>query len=146
MLPSKWENLNRCSTKLIHFCKKLPLALDCMQSKYSLQIYDQHFFQFWAWLLRFLFCIISKNSSFLWEKGFENFFAALYYYLYELKKCLRVLKPYFKMKILIFLSFVVSFIVDMFNKKVFFWCKKHQRWNLRHILVEKLSQINVAKY
>ena len=24
--------------------------------------------------------------------------------------------------------------------------KKHQRWNLRHTLVEKLSKINVAKY
>ena len=23
MLPSKWENLSRCSTKLIHVCKKL---------------------------------------------------------------------------------------------------------------------------
>ena len=30
-----WENLSRCSTKLISVCKKLPLALDCQQSKYS---------------------------------------------------------------------------------------------------------------
>ena len=35
MLPSKLENLSRCCIKLIHVCKKLPLALDCSQSKYS---------------------------------------------------------------------------------------------------------------
>ena len=33
------------------------------------------------------------------------------------KICLRFLKSYFKLEILIFLSFVVSFLVDMFNKK-----------------------------
>ena len=33
MLPSKWENMSRCSTKLIHVCKKLALAMDCGQSK-----------------------------------------------------------------------------------------------------------------
>ena len=32
----KSENLCRCSTKSIHFCKKLPLALDWRQSKYYL--------------------------------------------------------------------------------------------------------------
>ena len=32
----KWEKLNHCSTKLMHFCKKLPLALDCRQHRYSL--------------------------------------------------------------------------------------------------------------
>ena len=35
MLPSKRENLSRCSTKLIHVCEKIRLALDCGQSKYS---------------------------------------------------------------------------------------------------------------
>ena len=35
MLPSKSENSSRCSTKLIHVCKKLLLALDCRQNKYS---------------------------------------------------------------------------------------------------------------
>ena len=24
----KWENLSRCSTKVIHVCKKIPFALD----------------------------------------------------------------------------------------------------------------------
>ena len=40
MLPSKWENLSRCSTKIIYFCKKLPLTLDCGQSKYSHYIFN----------------------------------------------------------------------------------------------------------
>ena len=31
----KVRNLIRCSTKLIHVCKKLPFALDCRQTKYS---------------------------------------------------------------------------------------------------------------
>ena len=47
--------------KLIYLCKKLPLALDSKQSKYFLYL-----FQFWAWLLRFLFNVISKSCSFLW--------------------------------------------------------------------------------
>ena len=35
MLPSKWENLSPFSTKLIHVSEKLPLVLDCRQSKHS---------------------------------------------------------------------------------------------------------------
>ena len=31
----KVRKLSNCSTKLIHVCKKLPLALDCRQSEYS---------------------------------------------------------------------------------------------------------------
>ena len=42
------------------------------------------------------------------------------------------------------LSFVVSFLVDMF--KAPFLMEKHQRGNLRHTLVEELSKFNVAKY
>ena len=41
--------------KSIRVSKKLPLALDCRQSKYSLQIFNI-FFQFWAWLLQFFLC------------------------------------------------------------------------------------------
>ena len=43
MLPSR-ENVSRCSTKLIHFCKKLPLGLDYRQRKHSLQICNIHIF------------------------------------------------------------------------------------------------------
>ena len=56
-----------------------------------------------------------QKLQLLVAKNFELIFAALYFYIYQLKKCLRFLKSYFKLEILIFLSFVVSFLVDMFN-------------------------------
>ena len=40
------------------------------------------------------------------------------------KSCLRFSKSYFKLEILIFLSFVVSFLVDMFGEKAPFLTKK----------------------
>ena len=64
-------------------------------------------------------CVVSKCSSWLQET-----FAALYFYIYELKKCLRFWKSYFKLEILIFLSFVMSFLVDEFNKKAPFLTMK----------------------
>ena len=33
------------------------------------------------------FYIISKTSSFLFQKSFELIFAALHFYIYQLKKC-----------------------------------------------------------
>ena len=44
MLPSKGENLSRCSTKIIHFCKNLSLALERRQRKNFFQIYELHIF------------------------------------------------------------------------------------------------------
>ena len=49
-------------------------------------MFDIQIFQFWAWLLRFLSYVISKSSSFYLQKNFELIFAALYFYIYELKK------------------------------------------------------------
>ena len=49
-----------------NFCKKLPLALDCKQGKYSLLLYNIHIFQFWACIFRFIFYVISKSFRFLW--------------------------------------------------------------------------------
>ena len=42
MLPSEGVYLSRCSTKLIHVCKKQLFALNCRQRKYSLQICNIH--------------------------------------------------------------------------------------------------------
>ena len=64
-----------------------------------------HSFQFWGWFLQFLSCVTSKNSSFL------------LYYIYELKKCLRFLKSYFKLEILIFLSLVDVKLKSSFSDK-----------------------------
>ena len=44
------------------------------------------FFNFGFGFLRFLSYVISKSSSFLLQKSFEPIFAALYFYIYELKK------------------------------------------------------------
>ena len=63
MLYSKWENFNRCSTTSIHVCKKLPLAMDCRQSKYALSKFNIYIFQFWTWLLPFLFYVIFRSSK-----------------------------------------------------------------------------------
>ena len=50
------------------------------------------------------------------EINFEITFAALYFYLHELKKCVAdFLKSYFKLEILKILFLVVSFLVDLFN-------------------------------
>ena len=45
----------------------------------------KHIFKFWAWLLQFRYYVISKNSSFLLQKYFEQIFATLPFYIYELK-------------------------------------------------------------
>ena len=65
--------------------KKLPLALDCWQSKYSQQIYNIHIFQFWVWLLRLLSMLFPKAPASCYKKKFGLIFAALYFYIYELK-------------------------------------------------------------
>ena len=78
----------------------------------------QNIFIIWyTWInllshLRFLSYVTSKSSSFLLWKNFQLIFASFYFYIDQLKKCLRFLKSCFKLE-LIFLSFVVS--VDMFN-------------------------------
>ena len=50
MLLSKGENLSCCSTKLIHVCKKLPLALDKSRVNILCQYIIYLFLQFWAFL------------------------------------------------------------------------------------------------
>ena len=52
--------------------------------KYVIYIY---FFQFRRGFRGFFFYVIYKSSSFLWYKNSELIFAALYFYLYEPKKC-----------------------------------------------------------
>ena len=75
MLPLKWENLSRCSTKVIHFWKNHCLlhwieGRTNIFRKYIIYI----FFQFWAWLLRFLFYVFSKSSSYCGKETFWNNF------------------------------------------------------------------------
>ena len=91
-------------------------------------------------------CYFQKLQLLVGKKFWTNFCCIVLLYLWTQKACLRFLKSYFRLEILIFLSFVVSFLVEMLSKKPLFWRKKHQRWNLRFTFVEKLLKINVAKY
>ena len=86
LLPSKWNTLSRCFTKLIHFAKNYPIHWTASRTNIFCK-YIVCIFQFWAWFLGFLFQVISKSSSFLWLKSFEIIFVALYFYLSELKNC-----------------------------------------------------------
>ena len=104
MLPSKWENLSR-STKLVHVCKKLPLALDCRHSKYSQQIYSIHIFSI-------LGVACPPVRVRIWFSSGAVFLEPLYM---SSKSVSQIFKIYFKLEILIFLSLMVSFLVDMFN-------------------------------
>ena len=104
MLPSKWDNLSRCSAKLAYVCKKLPLVLDCRQSKYSLYI-CVYIYIYTNFGVAFAVSFYFQKLQFLVIKKNWNDFSALYFYLYDLKK----LKFYFKLEILIFLSFLVFF-------------------------------------
>ena len=61
MLLSKGETLSRCSTKLIHVCKKLPLALNKSRVNILCQYIIYLFLQFWA-----CFC---RSSSMLFPKA-----------------------------------------------------------------------------
>ena len=101
--------------------KKLPLALGIADRaniicKYTIYI----FFQFWAWLLQFLFCVISKTSSFFWlKKKLNNFCCIALLVGWAQKEYLRFLKSYFKLEILIFFRGVFYSRYVQLNKSSF---------------------------
>ena len=66
-----------------------------------------------AFTIPFL-CYFRKLQLLVVKKFWTNFCCILLLYLWAQKVCLRFLKSYFKVEIL-FLSFVVSFLVYMFN-------------------------------
>ena len=126
MLPSKWET--GCSTKSIHFCKKLPLSLDCRQSKYSLWIYNIHILSILgvAFAVPFL-CYFQKHQILVVKNFWNNFCCIISNWRY-----------------LYFCPLWCLFLHICPTKKL--TKKKHQQWNLRDTFEEKLSKINVTKY
>ena len=100
MLSSKWENLSRCSTKLIHVCKKLSLALACRQSRYSLWIYNIHiFFNFGSGLCGSFSMLFRKAQASCGKKKIlNNFCCSVLLFVWAWKVCLRYLKSYFKLE------------------------------------------------
>ena len=138
MLLSKWENLNYCSTKLIYFETATSIRLEVEQI--FIQTYNIHIFQFRAWHLQFLFCFIS--NVFLWQKKIEIIFAG-FYYSKGLSQIFKILFQTWDINIFVLHDVFFSTYVQL---KSSFSNEKHQRGNLRHSLVKKLSKINVAKY
>ena len=60
-------------------------------------------------------CYFQKLQLFVIQKFWNNFCCIVLLFASTQKVCFRFLRSYFKLKILITLSFVVSFLVDMFN-------------------------------
>ena len=67
-----------------------------------------------AFTIPFL-CYFQKFQLLVVKKFWTNFCSIVLLYLWAQKLRLKFLKSNFKLEILIFLSFVVSFLVDMFN-------------------------------
>ena len=105
-IPSKWENLSRCSTKLINACKKLPLALNIWYTYISI----------WgvAFVVPFL-CYFQQLQPLVVKTFWTNFCCIVLLYLLVQKVCLRFLKSYFKLEISTFFTFMVSLLAYTFN-------------------------------
>ena len=88
-------------------------------------------FQFWRWLLWLFFWYLQKLQILAVKKLWTDFCCIVLLFLRAQKERLRFLKCYFKLKILIFLSFMMFFLLVMFHWKAPFPTKKHQQWNLR---------------
>ena len=60
-------------------------------------------------------CYFQKLQLLVLKKIWTTFCCIVLVYIWAQKVCLRFLNSYFKLEILIFLSFAVSFLVDIFN-------------------------------
>ena len=94
MLPSTWENLSRCSKKF-NTCleKKLPLAMDCRQSKHSQIIYI--FFNFGCGFCGFFPILFPKAPASFWKKNWTNYYA-LYSIFMSSKSVFQIFKIIFQ--------------------------------------------------
>ena len=96
--------------------QKLPLALDCRQNKYSLQIFNIHMPSVLGLAFVVLFpCYFQKIQILLIKRFWNNFYRIVLLFASAQKVHFSFLKSCFKLEILIFLPFVLSFLVDMFN-------------------------------
>ena len=144
MLSSKWGNLSRCFTKLILICKQLSLALDCGQTKYSLEKFDIYIYTYIYSILGMAFavpflCYFQKLQLLVIKKSWNNFWCIVLLFVWAQNACLRFLKSYFKLDILIVLYFLVPSI------KLFF-CRKNISGEIWDTIIEKLSKFNMGEY
>ena len=87
------RKLSCCSTKLIYVCILLITYFSILG-----MIFGVPFLRYFQ-----------KLQPFVVKKFWTNFSCLVLLCIYELRNCLRFLKSYFKLEILILLSFVVSF-------------------------------------
>ena len=88
----------------INTCLQKTTTHTGLQTKQIFSVKILIFFQFWVWLLRFLFNVISRSSSFLWQKkkkNWNNFFGTFFlvqffWYLYELKSVSQIFNILFQ--------------------------------------------------
>ena len=80
-------------------------------SKYIMYI----FFNFGRAFCGLFVSYFQKLQLLVVKKFWTKFCCIVLLYLWAQKECLRFLKSYFKLEVLIFLSFVVSFLIDIFN-------------------------------
>ena len=91
MLPSKWQNLNRCSTKLITCLLKNTAYIGLQaEQMFSINMWHLYFFSFERGFYG-LFLLFPEALASCGKK-IKIVFATFYLYLYKLKKvCLRLL-------------------------------------------------------
>ena len=148
MLTSQWKNLSRCSTKLLHVCKKLPLALNCGQSKCSLEIFNIYIYIYYI-IFNFgpgfcsSFPMLFPEATASCDKKFWNNFLLHCTFICMSSKSVNFFFQTGDINIFALLAIFFSKYVQL--KSSFCQKKKHQWWNLRHSLVEKLSKFDVAK-
>ena len=86
-LPSKWENLSLCSTKLMHFCEKTTTCVGLQVEQIFFVNISYTYFSILGMGFAVYFLFYFRKFKPFVVKNFEIIFVALYFYLYKLKKC-----------------------------------------------------------
>ena len=74
MLPSKWENLSLCSTKLMHFCEKTTTCVGLqVEQIFFVNISYTYFFNFGHGFCSLFSVLIPKIQAFCGKKFWNNF-------------------------------------------------------------------------
>ena len=140
MLPLKWENMSRCSTKLIHVCKKLPLAGRAnIFSKYIIYIYLNFGRGFYG---SFYF---QKLQLFVAEKFWTNFCCIVLLYLWapKVSQIFKILSQTGDINNFVLRGVFFSRYVQL---KSFFSDEKTSAMKTETQFSREAIEINVAKY
>ena len=74
MLPSKWENLSLCSTKLMHFCEKTTTCVGLqVEQIFFVNISYTYIFNFGHGFCSLFSVLIPKIQAFCGKKFWNNF-------------------------------------------------------------------------